>query len=71
MVTVLAWHSCDHTGPVHEGDTLTSTVEVDDVQPGPDDGRPVHLRSRVSARSIDRPSDSRVVLDWRYVALLP
>ncbi|MEX2291108.1 MAG: MaoC family dehydratase [Mycobacteriales bacterium] len=69
LVTVLAWHGCDHTGPVREGDTLQSTVLVEDVQPGPAGGRLVHLRSRVTARTgpADPPRD---VLDWRYVGLL-
>jgi acyl dehydratase len=69
LVTVVGWHGCDHTGPVHEGDTLASTVLVEDVQPGPAGGRLVHLRSRVTARS--GPGDiPRDVLDWRYVGLL-
>ena len=29
LVTVLGWESCDHTGPVHEGDTLYSEVHVE------------------------------------------
>jgi acyl dehydratase len=70
MVTVLAWHGCDHTGPVREGDTLTSVVEIEKLEPGPDGSRLTHLRSRVRARS--GPGDEpRDVLDWRYVALLP
>ena len=70
LVTVVAWHGCDHTGPVREGDTLTSTVEVEDLQPGPAGGRLASLRSRVAARSGPGAS-SRDVLDWRYVGLLP
>jgi acyl dehydratase len=69
LVTVVAWHGCDHTGPVREGDTLASTVRVEDVRPGPSGGRLVHLRSRVTGRS--GPGDPpRDVLDWRYVGLL-
>lgn len=69
LVTVVAWHGCDHTGPVREGDTLSSTVAVEDVQAGPAGGRLVHLRSRVTGRSgPDGPP--RDVLDWRYVALV-
>lgn len=69
LVTVVAWHGCDHTGPVREGDTLTSAVTVERVDPGPGGGRLAHLRSLVSARS--GPSGTpREVLDWRYVALL-
>jgi acyl dehydratase len=70
LVTVVAWHGCDHTGPVREGDTLTSTVAVERVEPGPAGGRLVHLRSVVAARS-GPAGEPRDVLDWRYVALLP
>lgn len=70
LVTVVAWHGCDHTGPVREGDTLTSAVHVEGVQPGPAGGRLAHLRSRVAARS-GPGAATRDVLDWRYVALLP
>jgi acyl dehydratase len=70
LVTVVAWHGCDHTGPVREGDTLTSSVAVEWVEPGPSGGRLAHLRSVVAARSGPR-ADLRDVLDWRYVALLP
>lgn len=69
LVTVVAWHSCDHTGPVHEGDTLTSTVLVEDVRPGPAGGRLASLRSVVSARR-GPGGPVRDVLDWRYVALV-
>lgn len=68
LVTVVGWRSCEHLGPVHEGDTLTSTIEVEDVSPLPD-GRLVQLRSRVAGRSA--PGDpSRAVLDWRFVAVM-
>ena len=70
VVTVVAWHGCDHTGPVREGDTLTSTLEVEQVGPGPVGGRLAHVRSRVAARS-GPGGAARDVLDWRYVALLP
>jgi acyl dehydratase len=49
LLTVLAWHSCDHTAPVHEGDMLASTVEVERVIPLPRGGALLHLRSRVRA----------------------
>jgi acyl dehydratase len=70
LVTVVAWHGCDHTGPVREGDTLTSTVTVERVEPGPAGGRLAHLRSVVAARS-GPGAGTKDVLDWRYVALLP
>jgi acyl dehydratase len=60
MVTVVGWHGCDHLGPVREGDTLASSVEVERLEPG----GLVHLRSRVAARGRGQ------VLDWRFVAVL-
>ncbi|HEX3545450.1 MAG TPA: MaoC family dehydratase [Mycobacterium sp.] len=33
LVTVLSWQSCDHTGPVREGDTLYSELHVDGAVP--------------------------------------
>ena len=64
LVTVLGWRSCDHTGPVHEGDTLRSTVTVEDVRPGPSGTHLVDLRSLVTADADD--GDPRPVLDWRF-----
>jgi acyl dehydratase len=51
LVTVAAWHGCDHLGPVHEGDTLRSTISVEQVDPLPDGGGLVHLRSQVRAEA--------------------
>jgi acyl dehydratase len=51
LVTVAAWHGCDHLGPVHEGDTLRSTISVEQVDPLPDGGGLVHLRSLVRAEA--------------------
>ncbi|HEV2257690.1 MAG TPA: MaoC family dehydratase [Streptosporangiaceae bacterium] len=51
LVTVAAWHGCDHRGPVHEGDTLRSTIFVEQVDPLPGGGGLVHLRSRVRAEA--------------------
>jgi len=63
LITVAAWHSCDHLAPVYEGDTLHSTITVEQVDYLPDGGGLVHLRSAVRAAGRD-------VLDWRYVAIL-
>ena len=50
LVTVLGWESCDHTGPVHEGDTLYSELHVDGAVPLPDGrGGVLKLRSLVYA----------------------
>jgi acyl dehydratase len=51
LVTVAAWHGCDHLGPVHEGDTLRSTISVEQVDPLPGGGGLVHLRSQVRAEA--------------------
>lgn len=62
LVTVLGWHSCDHTGPVGEGDTLTSVIRVERADPLETSGGVLHLRSVVSIAG-------REVLDWRVVVL--
>lgn len=69
MVTVVAWHSCNHTGPVREGDTLTSRLTVERLDPLAR-GHLAHLRSVVLA-STDGRGGWRDVLDWRFVALVP
>ncbi|TPI38146.1 acyl dehydratase [Mesorhizobium sp. B3-1-9] len=67
LVTILAWHDCDHLGPVHEGDTLHSQVIVERCQPLPGGGGLAHLRCKV--RSTDGASETSDVLDWRLVGL--
>jgi acyl dehydratase len=71
LVTFVAWHGCDHTGPVLEGDTLSSEIELERVQPLPGDhgGQLVHLRCRVSATRGD-PAETVGVLDWRPVGVI-
>ena len=66
LVTVLGWESCDHTGPVHEGDTLYSEVHVEGATPlGAGRGGVLRLRSLVFAAA----EEPRQVLDWRFSAL--
>ncbi|QNG20397.1 acyl dehydratase [Rhodococcus triatomae] len=68
LVTVLGWHSCDHTGPVHEGDTLTSELHIESARTLPDsDSGILELRSLVYAHDTEEP---RPVLDWRFTALM-
>ena len=67
LVTILAWHSCDHLGPVLAGDTLRSEVELERTEPLPGGGGLAHLRSRVRAEREDGGAD---VLDWRLVGVL-
>lgn len=66
LVTVLGWESCEHTGPVREGDTLFSEVHVEsaDELPG---GRGGVLRLRSLVSAVGEPD--RQVLDWRFSAL--
>jgi acyl dehydratase len=58
LVTIAGWHSCEHLAPVHEGDVLRSTVEVERVE-----GPFAHLRSTVS-------NQHGPVLDWRLVGVI-
>lgn len=67
LVTIVAWHGCDHTGPVYEGDTLFSELELERVEPLAAGGALVHMRSRASARRGDEEAD---VLDWRFVGVM-
>ena len=67
LATVLGWQSCDHTGPVYEGDTLYSELHVDSAEP--------HRRRRRAGIAVaglrgQRDNDEpRQVLDWRFTAL--
>lgn len=67
LCAIIAWHACDHTGPVHEQDLLTSTVEVDDVSALPGGGALVSLHSVVHSHG-DGDGEPVAVLDWRYLA---
>ncbi|MGV0749784.1 MaoC family dehydratase [Mycolicibacter minnesotensis] len=63
LVTVLGWQSCDHTGPVHEGDTLYSELHIESARDSV-----LELRSQVYAAGAAGELD-RQVLDWRFTAL--
>lgn len=63
LVTVLGWQSCDHTAPVHEGDTLYSELHIESAR-----DNVLELRSLVYAAGTAGESD-RQVLDWRFTAL--
>jgi acyl dehydratase len=68
LVTVAAWRSCDHLGPVFEGDVLHSTVAVDRVErDGP--AVLVDLRVRTDAVRLDG-EDTEPVLDWRLIGVM-
>lgn len=63
LATVLGWQSCDHTAPVHEGDTLYSELHVESAAE-----HVLGLRSLVYAVG-DAGEPDRQVLDWRFTAL--
>ena len=68
LVTFLGWASCDHTGPVHEGDTLTSDITVEKCEALTEGGL-VHLRVEVQARPAGSDTGAPV-LNWRLVGLM-
>ena len=70
MVTILAWRSCDHLGPVFEGDILSTELTVGPTPPLEyPDAVVVDFRAAVRA---DRGSGDppAAVLDWRFMALV-
>ncbi len=71
LATVLGWESCDHTGPVHEGDTLYSELHVETAEASEsvDHGGVLGLRSVVYVVSDSADEPDRQVLDWRYRAV--
>lgn len=68
MLTVLGWRSCDHTGPVYEGDTLSSDVTVGMATRLDGGGTALELHSVVRAHRTEGTAD---VLDWAYTVLMP
>ncbi|WP_144209775.1 MaoC family dehydratase [Mycobacterium tilburgii] len=68
LVTVLGWQSCDHTGPVYEGDTLYSLLQIESAE-ATELGGVLGLRSQVYAVSDTAGEPDRPVLDWRLSVL--
>ncbi|MGD9734444.1 MAG: MaoC family dehydratase [Solirubrobacterales bacterium] len=68
LLTILGWHSCDHTGPVFEGDTLRGDLELESTESLPSGGGLLHLRMRMRAERGGGDVDE--VLDWRLVAAM-
>jgi citrate lyase beta subunit/acyl dehydratase len=68
LATILAWESCDHTGPTFEGDRLHSRVELGACEPLGDGGL---VRLRVTTTATGADDTPRDVLDWRLVGLMP
>ncbi|MGE5635907.1 MAG: MaoC family dehydratase [Nocardioidaceae bacterium] len=68
LATILAWQSCDHLGPVFEGDVLRTELQVERTQPLAGGGGLADLRALVAAVRDD--GEPAPVLDWRFVALV-
>ena len=66
LVTILAWHICDHTGPVFEGDLIRTEAMVTAVTDRLGGGRILDVHACGFAR---RDNAEQLVLDWRFVAL--
>jgi acyl dehydratase len=67
LVTIVAWRSCDHLGPVFEGDVLRTEVTVEGTHPLGDGPGLVDLR--VAAFAL-REAEEVPVLDWRPLGLM-
>jgi acyl dehydratase len=72
LVTIVAWRSCDHTGPVFEGDVLRTELRVEAVHQH-DGYQLIDLQAVVygcpAADAGDPAAADKPVLDWRFVAL--
>jgi acyl dehydratase len=64
IATIVAWHGCEHLGPVFEGDVLRTELLVEECAEGGLAG----LRARVSAVRPD--AEPAPVLDWSFVAVV-
>lgn len=67
LVTVAGWHSCDHVGPVFEGDVLRSTLTVDGVARL---GRGTTLLELHVETTATRAGEDTAALDWRLVGVM-
>lgn len=67
IVTVLGWQSCDHLGPVHEGDTIASRLTVESVESVGGGASLLTLRS--IAHVVVSDVEPVPVLDWKFTAL--
>ncbi|MGI8662094.1 MAG: MaoC family dehydratase [Acidimicrobiales bacterium] len=69
LVTILAWRSCEHTGPVFEGDVLSSELSFLEIHPIDEcgGGALADLRSVVTS---EHNGESTAVLDWQLIGLM-
>ncbi|WP_104104756.1 MaoC family dehydratase [Arthrobacter sp. 08Y14] len=68
LVTISGWAGCDHLGPVREGDTVASTITIENVAAMDGGWRALDLRIQVRARGAAE-TEPAPVLDWRLTAL--
>ena len=64
IATIVAWKSCEHIGPVFEGDVLRTELSVEETS----ERELVGLRARVS--SIRPDASPAPVLDWSFMAVV-
>jgi acyl dehydratase len=64
IATIVGWNSCEHIGPVFEGDVLRTELSVQDTA----ERGVVGLRARVS--SVRSDASPTLVLDWSFVAVV-
>ena len=64
IATIVAWKSCEHIGPVFEGDVLRTELLVEEISAG----GVVGLRALVS--SVRSDTEAAPVLDWTFVAVV-
>lgn len=70
LATIVAWHGCDHLGPVFEGDVLRTELMLESKAPL-DEGGLLDLRALVWAERDAGEERSEVqVLDWRFVGVM-
>ncbi len=73
VVTLIAWHHCNHLAPVFEHDMLQSEIFVDKKIPEKSGGGLVELTVKVWAERAEGNPDSGTsvqVLDWSLVVLM-
>lgn len=67
LITVAAWRSCEHLGPVFEGDVLHSTVSVEAKEGGP---TATLVELRVLTTATRKDGATAEVLDWRPIGVM-
>jgi acyl dehydratase len=69
LASIIAWHGCDHLGPVFEGDILGTELTLEAKHELADGGL-LDLHAVVFADRADGSAEHEPVLDWRFVGLM-